>query len=296
MKRDANLIAPAALAAIDRAADQLSSDVNRELKAGMRAMWALGDYHRFARQLMWELGPVLVQACGIRTGQRVLDVAAGTGNVGLRAAMAGAHVVASDLTPENFEAGRHEAQVLGVEVDWIEGDAEALPFADTDFDVVTSAFGAMFAPNHEKVGDELLRVARHGGTIGMLNFRPNGTAADFFNLLAAYLPSPPGGALPPLLWGTEEHVQRIFGDRVTSLEMTRASYTERAASPSDYCELFNQAFGPVIAIRASLGDEPDALANFDRRFLQFAIESNRGAVNGPAEYEYDYLMVVARKR
>src|SRR5919198_4288003 len=110
MARDRGLIAKAALAAIDQASGDLPPHLDRELKAAMRSMWALGDYHRFAKQVMWELGPVLVQACGIRAGQRVLDVAAGTGNVALRAAEAGAHVVAADLTPENFEAGRSEGQ------------------------------------------------------------------------------------------------------------------------------------------------------------------------------------------
>ncbi len=117
-----------------------------EQKATARAIWALGDYHRFAKQTVWDVGPVLVEACGITAGQRVLDVAAGTGNVALRAAQAGAEVVASDLTPENLEAGRREARALGLELEWVEADAEALPFADGAFDVVTSSFGAMFAP------------------------------------------------------------------------------------------------------------------------------------------------------
>jgi SAM-dependent methyltransferase len=119
---------------------------DRERKAATRAMWALGDYHRFATELVWEIGPVLVSACGIAAGQRVLDVAAGTGNVAIRAAEAGARVVASDLTPEHFEAGRREARARGVTLEWVEGDAEALPFGDGEFDVVTSSFGAIFAP------------------------------------------------------------------------------------------------------------------------------------------------------
>jgi ubiquinone/menaquinone biosynthesis C-methylase UbiE len=151
-----------------------SSAADRALKAAHRAMWALGDYDRFARTTVWELGPVLVEACGIRRGQRVLDVAAGTGNVAIRAAMAGASVVASDLTPENFEAGRRATASAGLDLEWIEGDAESLPFADDAFDVVTSCFGAIFAPNHRAVADELLRVCRPGGTIGMINFAPEG--------------------------------------------------------------------------------------------------------------------------
>src|SRR5262245_35737455 len=126
--------------------------------ASARAVWRLGDYHRFARELMWEIGPIVVEACGISPGQRVLDVAAGSGNVAIRAARSGAEVVASDITPENLEAGRMEAETLGVALEWREADAQALPFADDEFDVVTSSFGAIFAPDHQRVADELLRV------------------------------------------------------------------------------------------------------------------------------------------
>src|SRR5687767_4342862 len=213
-----------------------SADLDREHKAAERAMWALGDYHRFAKETVWELGPVLVAACGISAGQRVLDVAAGTGNVAIRAAETGAEVVASDLTPENFEAGRREARACGVELEWIEADAEALPFDDGAFDVVTSSLGAMFAPDHQRVADELLRVCRPGGTIGLLAFTPEGLGAEFFRAFARYAPPPPPGALPPILWGSEEHVRELFHDRVNSLEMTRRVYVERAASPHAYIE------------------------------------------------------------
>ena len=114
--------------------------------APARAVWRLGDYHRFAREQMWEIGPVVEAACGISAGQRVLDVAAGSGNVAIRAAEAGAQVVASDITPENFEAGRTEAATRGVEVEWVEADAQALPFGDAEFDVVTSSFGRSSPP------------------------------------------------------------------------------------------------------------------------------------------------------
>ncbi len=185
-----------------------------EAKAADRSMWALGDYHRFALETVWDVGPVLVAACGISRGQRVLDVAAGTGNVAIRAAEAGAEVVASDLTAENFDAGRREARARGVELEWVEADAEALPFADDEFHVVTSCFGAMFAPDHEAVADELIRVCRPGGTIGMANFTPEGLAADFFGVFVPYAPPPPPGALPPVMWGSEDHVRELFGDRI----------------------------------------------------------------------------------
>jgi SAM-dependent methyltransferase len=260
-------------------------------------MWALGDYHSFALATVWQLGPVLVDACSVRAGQRVLDVAAGTGNVAIRAAEVGASVVACDITPEHFEAGRHEAARRGVEVEWIEGDAQRLPFDDGEFDVVTSAFGAIFAPDHRAVADELLRVCRPGGTIGMLNFRAAGASAEFFELMARWAPPPPAGALPPLLWGDEAHVRELFGDRASALEMQPGAYIERSnGGPSAYRALFATTFGPIVALRGALAVEPERLAAFDREFLEFATRANRGAAGGAAEYEYPYLLVVATKR
>jgi ubiquinone/menaquinone biosynthesis C-methylase UbiE len=256
-----------------------------------QTIWGLGDYHRFATELIWELGPVLVQACAIGPGQRVLDVATGTGNTAIRAAEAGADVVASDLEPEHFAAGRREVEAHGVELEWVEADAQALPFDDGEFDVVTSSFGAMFAPDHGRVADELLRVCRPGGTIGMLNFTPEGLAAGFFGVFAPYMPPPPSGALPPVMWGSEDHVRSLFGDRVAALEMTRRTYVERAASPAAYCELCKETFGPVIAVYESVED----VAGLDRRFLEFATRANEGPPGGPAQLRYEYLLVVARR-
>ncbi len=271
-------------------------DEGHQLKATTRAMWALGDYHRFATELVWDIGPLLVEACGVSAGQHVLDVAAGSGNVAIRAAEVGAHVVASDLTPENFDAGRREAASRGVYLEWVEADAEALPFGDGEFDVVTSAFGAIFAPDHQAVADELVRVCRPGGTIGMANFTPQGLAAEFFGVFGAYAPPPPPGAIPPVLWGSEEHVRELFGDRLASLEMTRKEYVEWAASPHHYRQFFKETFGPVVGLYASLADDPGQAAALDRDFLDFATRSNRGAPVGPAEYIYEYLLVVARRK
>ena len=267
-----------------------------EQKASERELWALGDYHRFATETIWELGPVLVEACGIARGDRVLDVAAGTGNVAIRAAEAGAEVVASDLTPQNFEAGRREARLRGVDLEWVEADAEALPFGDGEFDVVTSSFGAIFPPDHQRVADELLRVCRPGGTVGMLNFTPEGLAREFFETIARYAPPAPVEASSPLLWGSEDHVRQLFGDRVDTLELSRREYVERAATPAAYVELVQQTFGPVIGLRAFLAGVPDRLAAFDRDFLEFATRANRGRPDGPAALCYEYLLVVARTR
>ena len=250
-------------------------------------VWALGDYHRFAKEMVWGVGPELVAACGIGPGQRVLDVAAGTGNVALRAAEAGADVVASDVTPESLAAGEREAQALGLALDWVVADAQALPFADDEFDVVTSAFGAMFAPDQQAVADELLRVCRPGGTIGLASFTPDGGVGEFFGVFAPYLPAPPPGALPPVLWGDEEHVRGLFGDRA-SLELERRWLVERSVGgPREYCDFYRETFGPAVAAYAA---DPAV----DADFLAFATRQNRGRPDGPSEYHYEYLLVVAR--
>jgi SAM-dependent methyltransferase len=294
------LVQAAALARIDELGGRMASpetaDTAEDPKATARAMWALGDYHRFAKQTVWDIGPVLVAACGVGPGQRVLDVAAGSGNVALRAAAAGADVVASDITPENLEAGRREASALGLDLEWVEADAEALPFDDTSFEVVTSSFGAMFAPDHQNVADELVRVCKPGGTIGMANFVPDGVAGEFFTLFGKHAPPPPAGALPPVLWGDEKHVRELFGDRVESLELRRTSYVEHSPGDvGDYVAFFQETFGPLVALRGLLAGEPDRLAALDEDFRAFAERANSGSPDA-AEYEYGYLLVIARRR
>jgi ubiquinone/menaquinone biosynthesis C-methylase UbiE len=263
--------------------------------AAVRAMWALGDYHRFATATVWGLGPVLVDACGVSAGQRVLDVAAGTGNVAIRAAQAGASVVASDVTSENFDAGRGAAREAGVDLEWVEGDAQALPFGDGEFDVVTSCFGAMFAPNHHATASELLRVCRPGGVIGMINFTPEGAGGEFFRVLGPYAPPSPPGEPSPLQWGNEDYVRELFSSKVEALNMTRREYFETANSSREYFELFRHSFGPMIAIYTSLADQRTRAAELDEAFLQFIARWNQGAPEGRVRIPYEYLLVVARK-
>jgi ubiquinone/menaquinone biosynthesis C-methylase UbiE len=268
-------------------------EVARPAGAYGRRMWALGDYHRFAKEMIWGFGPELVAACAIGPGQRVLDVAAGTGNVAIRAAEAGAEVIAVDITPAQFEAGRREAAERGVDVAWVEGDAAALPFGDDAFDVVTSSAGAIFAPDHQNVADELVRVCRPGGTIGMINFTPGGMADDFFDAFARYAPPEPDGGLPPILWGSEAHVRELFGDRVDRLTLTRKSYVERSpAGPREFCDFYKETFGPVVAMYASVA--PETAEALDRDFLDFAFRRGRTGADGRTEYEVEYLLVVAR--
>jgi ubiquinone/menaquinone biosynthesis C-methylase UbiE len=255
----------------------------------MTTMWALGDYHRFATATVWELGPRLVAACGVSAGQRVLDVAAGTGNVAIRAALAGADVVALDATPENFDAGRRAARESGVDVEWIEGDTQALPFADGEFDAVTSCFGAMFAADHDATARELLRVCRPGGVVGTMNFTPEGAGGDFFRVLAAFAPPMPAGSRPPLLWGTEDYVRSLFGQSARSVEASRHEYVEAAPSAREYFELFRHCFGPMVATYASLDDR--AARQLDAAFLEFIARWNRGE-SGVVRIPYEYLLVV----
>ena len=151
-----------------------ATEADRTLKDKHRAMWALGDYPALAADIISDLGQVLTQACGVRLGDQVLDIAAGSGNAAIPAALAGASVVACDLTPELLAAGQRQAAQQGVELEWRQADAEALPFGDDQFDVVMSCLGVMFAPHHQASADELVRVCRPGGTVGLLNWTPEG--------------------------------------------------------------------------------------------------------------------------
>jgi len=255
-----------------------------------QTVWALGDYHRFARELVWGFGPALVQACEISAGERVLDVAAGTGNVALRAALEGAIVVACDLEPAQFEAGRREAAAAGVEIEWVQADAQALPFADGEFDIVTSAAGAIFAPDHQAVADELTRVCRPGGTIGLLTFTPEGMAGDFFALFDPYVPPP---EQRPIEWGVETHVRELFGDRVSALEMTRSSYVEsRPGGPQAFLDFYKATFGPMVALYGALDEARGA--ELDRAALEFVRRWDRGTGDA-AELPVEYLLIVARR-
>jgi SAM-dependent methyltransferase len=250
------------------------------LKARQREMWASGDYHAFATASLWDFGPILVKACGISRGQRVLDVAAGTGNVAIRAAEAGAIVVASDLTPENFEAGRREAAAHGVHVEWVEADAEALPFGDDEFDVVTSSFGAIFAPHHRTVADELLRVCRPGGTIGLTAIAPSGATDDLFDLMRRFAPTPLLGEESPLLWGNEEHVHELLDGRVASLSLERRSFDR---SPFADFDFFKANHPVLVTLYHQLADDPERTAALDRRLAE---------IRGRWEHEPQELLLI----
>ncbi|MDQ2630777.1 MAG: class I SAM-dependent methyltransferase [Actinomycetota bacterium] len=241
------------------------------------------------------LGPRLVEAAGIGAGQRVLDVAAGTGNASIPAAQAGAEVVASDLTPELFEAGRARAAAAGVELEWVEADAHGLPFEDAGFDTVISSIGVMFAPFHQAAADELVRVCRPGGTIGLLSWTPEGMIGALFRAMGQFMPPPPPGAQPPPLWGGEDHLRELFGDRV-DLEKVEKGVLEVTAfqRPDDYGEHFKDRYGPTIAARANAEKEGRA-EEFDQVLSEFCAEWNRGS-DDDARFEMEYLLSVGKKR
>jgi SAM-dependent methyltransferase len=273
----------------------IDPQADRQLKARHRAMWALGDYPSIARDLVAPLGARLVEELGIRSGERVLDVAAGTGNAAIPAAERGAAVVASDLSPELLEEGRARATASGVELEWREADAERLPFADGGFDVVMSSIGAMFAPRHEAVAAELLRVCRPGGRIGMVNWTPEGLIGEMFRTMAPYMPPPPPGASPPPRWGAEDHVRALFGRGVTNLRMTRDVVVwDRFARALDLREYFKERYGPTIAAYRNLADQPDRARALDDDLGAFAERNDRGDAHG-AHFTAEYLVVTATR-
>src|SRR5919199_205090 len=247
-----------------------------ELKARHRKMWASGDYPSMVETWLLPLGPRLVEACEIVPGMHVLDVGAGTGNASIPAAQRGASVTASDLTPELLDAGRRRAEGAGVDLDWVPADAEHLPFEDASFDVVISAIGVMFAPHHQAAADELVRVCRPGGTIGLLSWTPEGLIGALFRTMGPFAPPPPPGAQPPPLWGGEAHVGELLGEQVELRTMRREVLEVRAfARPN----------------AARTGRE----AEFDAALDAFWDEWDRGA-GGPARFELEYLLAVGTRR
>jgi ubiquinone/menaquinone biosynthesis C-methylase UbiE len=265
-----------------------------DLKARHRAMWASGDYPSMVDTFLLPLGPRLVAACSIGPSMRVLDVASGTGNAAIPAARAGAEVTASDLTPELFDAGRARALAEGVSLTWDEADAEHLPYDDATFDVVMSSIGAMFAPRHQAVADELVRVCKPGGTIGMLNWTPEGQIGALFRAMGPFASPPPPGASPAPLWGSEEHVRELFGDRVELRTLEREDLVITAFQHArDYATHFKDRYGPTIAARNNAvanGKE----AEFDDALDTFCEEWNRGS-DDVARFEQEYLVVAGTR-
>ncbi|MFG3688810.1 class I SAM-dependent methyltransferase [Micromonospora sp. NPDC047740] len=269
-----------------------SMERDRAVKAGHRQMWALGSYATVAAEVIPELGAALVQAAGVGPGDRVLDVAAGTGNAAIPAALAGADVVASDLTPELLEIGRTLAAARGAELTWQQADAEALPYADGEFDRVLSCVGVMFTPRHQASADELVRVCRPGGTIGLVNWTPEGFIGQMFATMKPYAPPPPPGAQPPPLWGSEDHVRALLGDRVTDVVTRRQAVTvDRFAGPEAFRDFFKAHYGPTIAVYRAIAGDPDRVAALDQDLADLARRHFEAGV-----MRWEYLLVTARRR
>ncbi len=271
-----------------------AASADSELKARHRKMWASGSYPTMVQTFLLPLGERLVSACEIHRGQYVLDVAAGTGNAAIRAARTGAEVVASDLTPELLEVGREQVGNEHLAIEWTPADAEHLPFAEQSFDVVMSCIGAMFAPHHAQVADELCRVCRPGGTIGLLSWTPEGLVGGLFRSMSPFAPPPPPGTRPPPLWGSEDHVRELLADRVTLGTMTRDVLEVTAfEQPEELAEHFATHYGPTLAALANArrnGTE-DQLR---QALLDFSLQQNRGTAD-EARFEFEYLLTVGTR-
>ncbi len=269
------------------------------LKARHRAMWALGDYPAVATEVIAELGPTLVEALQVQTGERVLDVAAGSGNVALAAARAGALVTASDLTPELLAAGRRQAETADLSITWETGDAEALPYADGSFDVTTSCVGVMFAPRHQTAADELVRVTRSGGRLGLIAWTPAGFIGQMFATMKPYAPAPPPGSSPAPLWGDEDHVRQLLGDRVQQVRTSRRSLrVTRFPTAEAFRDYFMINYGPTIAVHRSLDGQPERQAQLGRDLAdlagRFALPGDHGqGGDGPMIMDWEYLLLTA---
>ena len=261
------------------------------IKASQKQSWAAGDISITARPMVG-VAENLCESVELRACQKVLDVATGTGNVALSAARRYCEVTGIDYTPDLLRDARERAAVERLTITFLEADAENLPFPDASFDVVLSAFGVMFAPNQEQAANELLRVCRPGGKIGLINWTPDGFFRDMGKVMATYAP-PPAGLKPPALWGTEERVRDLFGTAFTSIQATKRYFYHRYRSLEHAVEVTCNDFGPVVTTLLAL--EPLArkgLSHDMRVMFEQANQASDGSVFVPAEY----LEVVALRR
>ena len=263
-----------------------------ELKRTHRATWAAGDYAAVAELIDAAPPRDLLAHMDLTPDQDVLDVATGTGNAAIPAALAGARVVGLDLTPELFETARRRADQHAVAIDWIEGDAEELPFEDESFDRVLSVFGVQFAPRHELVARELARVSRPGGRIGLVNWTPRGLIGELLKTIGGYMPTPPDYASPPPLWGSEQHVRRLFSDSPIELAFARGYNPWRFDSAEHFVAFMETHYGPTLKARERLTAEgrwEDCRAE-----IVALAERHNEATDGTLLMNAEYLVVVGR--
>jgi len=262
----------------------------RAVKGRQQATWSAGDYARVGNIILLT-AELLCEAVDLRGGQRVLDVAAGSGNAALAAARRFAEVTATDYVPALLEEARKRAVVEGLSLTIQEADAEQLPFPDASFDVVLSTFGAMFAPDHEQVARELVRVCRPGGKIGMTNWTPEGFLGDFFRTMGKHVP-PPAGVRLPMLWGSEEHLRNLFGEAV-NLKVTRRIFVFRQRSPRAWIDYFRTYYGPTLKAFESLDEARQGPLVAD---LEALIARHNIADDGTMIVHAEYLEIVATRR
>jgi SAM-dependent methyltransferase len=254
-----------------------------DFKQAQRATWEAGDYGALSPYIA-HVGELLVDRAGVEDGMRVLDVACGTGNVAFPAARAGAEVTGLDLAPTLLEGGRRKAREAGLEIEWVEGDAEELPFADGAVERVFSTFGHMFAPRHRRVAEEMTRVCAGGGAIATCTWTPEGVVGRMFETTGPYMPPPPGFASPPILWGTEDHVREMFGDAATRLAFERHFATVEWDSVDGFADFFMEHFGPMVMARQLLGERFAELRAEVVAVWEQANESDDGRLVLPQEY------------
>ncbi len=271
--------------------DQAATPDPSSVKSRQRRAWASGDYAVFGTALTI-MGELLCEAADIRPGERVLDVATGSGNTALAAARRYGVVTGTDYVPALLEKGCERAAVEGLEVDFREGDAEELPFPDTSFDVVLSTVGVMFAPDQERVAAELARVCRPGGRICLANWSPGSFAGELGSLFGSYSPKVPG-LLPPTLWGSEERLQELLGDATESIQTVPRSFTFRYPSVEHYLDILREYLGPTRETFRALG--PEDQENLTRDVEDLVGRFNRSG-DGTMIVPSDYLEVVAIRR
>ena len=255
------------------------------VKQKQQNTWASGDFSVVAGVIA-PIGENLVEAADLRAGWRVLDVATGSGNAAIAAARAGARVTGVDYVPALLERARQRSMTEGFAIEYVEGDAEALPFRDGEFDATTSMFGAMFAPNHPQAAAELVRVTKPGGTIAIAAWTPTGFIGELFKTTAKHVP-PPAGVQSPLLWGTESHLRGLFGDAIAELRVEERIFTYRFVSAEEFVTFFRRWYGPTLKAFEAL-ETDEARANLEDDLVDLARRWDRleddGAVAIPAAY------------
>jgi ubiquinone/menaquinone biosynthesis C-methylase UbiE len=261
------------------------------IKTRQQATWASGDYHMIATQIQI-VSELLIEALDVHSTERVLDVATGSGNAALAAARRGCDVVGVDYVPGLLERARRRADAEGLSIEFVEGDAEALPFEDGSFDVVSSVFGSMFAPNQEQTASELARVARPGGRIGIVAHTPDGFIGNLFKVMAKHIP-PPAGLRSPIQWGTEARLRELFAGQIADITIEKRHYTFRDRSPAHYVDYWRTFYGPTLKAFESVGDT--GRAALEAEIVELIGRFNR-ADDGTMVVPSEYLEVVIVKR